>query len=149
MVALVVMEIGLITPPVGMNVYVINGVARDIPMGTIFRGVAPFLVSDILRVLVLGFSPASLWSRFGWSAEHDLRQRMKGRAVKPLAPFSDRLAACCRRLPCGAVLGDQRDGIVVELLAVGAARGNLLDPLGGHRLGGLLRTRTYSSAGME
>jgi TRAP-type C4-dicarboxylate transport system permease large subunit len=65
MVALVVMEIGLITPPVGMNVYIINGVARDIPMGTIFRGVAPFLVSDILRVLVLVLFPSislvALW----------------------------------------------------------------------------------------
>jgi C4-dicarboxylate transporter DctM subunit len=64
-IALVVMEIGLITPPVGMNVYIINGVARDIPMGTIFRGVAPFLVSDILRVLVLVLFPSislvALW----------------------------------------------------------------------------------------
>lgn len=65
MVALVVMEIGLITPPVGMNVYIINGVARDIPIGTIFRGVAPFLVSDILRVLLLVLFPSislvALW----------------------------------------------------------------------------------------
>ncbi|MCK9259629.1 MAG: TRAP transporter large permease [Azoarcus sp.] len=58
MVALVVMEIGLITPPVGMNVYIINGIAKDIPMATIFRGVMPFLASDILRIFLLVFFPS-------------------------------------------------------------------------------------------
>jgi len=58
MVALVVMEIGLITPPVGMNVYIINGVAKDIPMATIFRGVMPFLASDIVRIFLLVFFPS-------------------------------------------------------------------------------------------
>ncbi|AWI75062.1 C4-dicarboxylate ABC transporter permease [Parazoarcus communis] len=57
MVALVVMEIGLITPPVGMNVYIINGIAKDIPMATIFRGVMPFLASDIVRISLLVFFP--------------------------------------------------------------------------------------------
>lgn len=57
MVALVVMEIGLITPPVGMNVYIINSMARDIPMATIFRGVTPFLVSDVLRIGLLVLFP--------------------------------------------------------------------------------------------
>jgi len=57
MVALVVMEIGLITPPVGMNVYIISGVAKDIPMATIFRGVLPFLASDIVRIVLLVLFP--------------------------------------------------------------------------------------------
>lgn len=57
MVALVVMEIGLITPPVGMNVYIINGIAKDIPMATIFRGVLPFLASDIVRIVLLVMVP--------------------------------------------------------------------------------------------
>lgn len=57
MVALVVMEIGLITPPVGMNVYIISGVAKDIPMSTMFRGVMPFLMSDLMRILLLVFVP--------------------------------------------------------------------------------------------
>ena len=57
MVALVVMEIGLITPPVGMNVYIISGVAKDIPMATMFRGVMPFLASDLLRIVLLVFVP--------------------------------------------------------------------------------------------
>jgi tripartite ATP-independent transporter DctM subunit len=66
MVALVVMEVGLITPPVGMNVYIIAGVAKDIPMATIFRGVLPFLASDILRIVLLVFFPSislvALWA---------------------------------------------------------------------------------------
>ncbi len=60
--ALMVVEIGLITPPVGMNVYIITAIARDIPMGRAFRGVAPFLVSDAVRVLLLVLFPSlSLW----------------------------------------------------------------------------------------
>jgi tripartite ATP-independent transporter DctM subunit len=62
MVALVVMEVGLITPPVGMNVYIINSLARDVPMAETFHGVVPFLISDAIRVVLLVFFPAlSLW----------------------------------------------------------------------------------------
>ncbi|OGO20112.1 MAG: C4-dicarboxylate ABC transporter permease [Chloroflexi bacterium RBG_16_50_9] len=46
-------EIGLITPPVGLNVYVIQGVAKDVPMQTIFQGIIPFLVADICEVALL------------------------------------------------------------------------------------------------
>ncbi|HEX6944758.1 MAG TPA: TRAP transporter large permease, partial [Casimicrobiaceae bacterium] len=60
--ALMVVEIGLITPPVGMNVYIINSLARDVPMAETFKGVIPFLVSDAIRVVLLVFFPAlSLW----------------------------------------------------------------------------------------
>jgi C4-dicarboxylate transporter, DctM subunit len=52
-----VTEIGLITPPVGMNVYVIKGVARDVPLVTIFRGVMPFLLADVFSVVLLLFIP--------------------------------------------------------------------------------------------
>jgi len=48
-----VCEIGLITPPVGVNVYVIKGIAKDVPMGTIFRGILPFLIADICHVTLL------------------------------------------------------------------------------------------------
>jgi C4-dicarboxylate transporter, DctM subunit len=59
---LMVVEIGLIAPPVGLNVYVVNGMARDVPMSETYRGVVPFLISDALRVLLLLFFPAvSLW----------------------------------------------------------------------------------------
>jgi tripartite ATP-independent transporter DctM subunit len=46
-------EIGLLTPPVGLNVFVIKGVAPDVPIGTIFRGIVPFLIADICHVAVL------------------------------------------------------------------------------------------------
>ena len=52
---------GLLAPPVGLNVYVVNGLARDVPIGESYRGVLPFLVSDTLRtVLLLLFPPISL-----------------------------------------------------------------------------------------
>jgi tripartite ATP-independent transporter DctM subunit len=52
------MEIGFLTPPVGMNVYVIHGIARDIPLATIFRGVLPFLAADFLHLAMLMAFPA-------------------------------------------------------------------------------------------
>jgi hypothetical protein len=59
---LMVVEIGLIAPPVGLNVYVINGLAKDVPMAESYRGVVPFLISDALRTaLLLAFPPISLW----------------------------------------------------------------------------------------
>jgi len=48
-----VTEIGLITPPVGLNVYIIRGVARDVPVQTIFRGIIPFLIADVCHVALL------------------------------------------------------------------------------------------------
>ena len=56
------MEVGLITPPVGMNVFVINGIAKDVPMSDTFKGVMPFVVSDLIRIiLLLAFPSISLW----------------------------------------------------------------------------------------
>jgi C4-dicarboxylate transporter DctM subunit len=53
---------GLLAPPVGLNVYVVNGMAKDIPISESYHGVMPFLVSDTLRTLLLLFFPAiSLW----------------------------------------------------------------------------------------
>ena len=55
-------EIALISPPVGMNVYVLAGVAPDIPLMKIFRGTAPFVMADILHVALLLMVPALvLW----------------------------------------------------------------------------------------
>lgn len=56
-VVVVVTEISLITPPVGMNVFVLRGVLPDVGTGTIFRGVTPFWVADIFRLLVLVLIP--------------------------------------------------------------------------------------------
>lgn len=58
----VVVEIGLITPPIGVNLFVIRSVTPDMPMGTIVRGVVPFIVADLTRVLLIAAVPAlSLW----------------------------------------------------------------------------------------
>lgn len=52
-----VFEMASITPPVGMNVYVLQGVARDIPMNTIFKGIYPFLAADVLHLALLVVFP--------------------------------------------------------------------------------------------
>jgi tripartite ATP-independent transporter DctM subunit len=53
---------GLLAPPVGLNVYVVNGMAKDVPIAESYRGVMPFLASDVIRTLLLLFFPAiSLW----------------------------------------------------------------------------------------
>jgi tripartite ATP-independent transporter DctM subunit len=52
------MEIGFVHPPIGMNLFVIHGIARDVPVGRIFRGVLPFLAADLLHLLLLIFVPA-------------------------------------------------------------------------------------------
>jgi tripartite ATP-independent transporter DctM subunit len=53
---------GMICPPVGMNVFVINSIARDVPLGKIYRGVMPFIAVDVLRLVILcAFPGISLW----------------------------------------------------------------------------------------
>jgi tripartite ATP-independent transporter DctM subunit len=52
-----IFEIAQITPPVGMNVFVIRGVARDIPMGTIYKGIIPFFISDMCHLALLIMFP--------------------------------------------------------------------------------------------
>ena len=56
--ALMVVEIGLVHPPVGMNIYIINRIAKDVPVMETFKGVLPFLASDLVRILLLVFFPA-------------------------------------------------------------------------------------------
>lgn len=53
-----VVEIGMISPPVGMNVFVLRSVLPDIPTRTIFRGVLPFVAIDLVRLGVLILFPA-------------------------------------------------------------------------------------------
>ena len=60
--ALIVVELGLITPPVGMNVFVISALAKDVPMSETFKGVIPFFCAELVRVVLLFSFPAiSLW----------------------------------------------------------------------------------------
>ena len=59
---LTVVEIGLITPPIGLNVYIINSLAEGVRLGESFRGIVPFLLSDCVRVALLLALPATcLW----------------------------------------------------------------------------------------
>ncbi len=57
-VCVLMMEAGLMTPPVGLNVYTLAGIAKDVPMGVIFRGATPFLLSIIATCIIL-----TLWPR--------------------------------------------------------------------------------------
>lgn len=57
-----VVEIGMISPPVGMNIFVLRSVLPDVPTGTIWRGVMPFLIADLFRLAVLiAFPIITLW----------------------------------------------------------------------------------------
>jgi C4-dicarboxylate transporter, DctM subunit len=59
---LIVVGIGLTAPPIGLNVFVISAIARDVPITQTYRGVIPFLVSDIVRLaLCVAFPALSLW----------------------------------------------------------------------------------------
>jgi TRAP-type C4-dicarboxylate transport system permease large subunit len=53
---------GLLAPPVGLNVYVVNSMAKDLPIAESYKGVMPFLISDVIRTtLLLLFPSISLW----------------------------------------------------------------------------------------
>jgi len=52
------MEIGFVHPPIGMNLFVIHGIAQDVPIGRIFKGVMPFLAADFVHLLLLIYVPA-------------------------------------------------------------------------------------------
>ncbi len=61
-VIVLITQIGVITPPVGANVYVVSGVARDVPLEVIFKGVFPFVLAMILGTLLLvPFPQVALW----------------------------------------------------------------------------------------
>ncbi|MFH1488347.1 MAG: TRAP transporter large permease [Pseudomonadota bacterium] len=61
-VNVVITEIGMITPPIGLNVFILHGVAPDLPLSTIFRGIVPFLIADIGRLILLVVFPVLiLW----------------------------------------------------------------------------------------
>jgi len=58
----VVVEIGLISPPVGMNLFVVRSLLPQVSTATIFRGVTPFVIADVIRLGILVAFPAiSLW----------------------------------------------------------------------------------------
>ena len=57
-IVLIVVEVGLITPPVGMNLFVINALDRTTPLAATYRGVFPFVMTDLVRVAILTMFPA-------------------------------------------------------------------------------------------
>ena len=52
-IVVMTVTLGLICPPVGMNVFVIDSIARDVSLGAIYRGVGPFIAADIVRLAIL------------------------------------------------------------------------------------------------
>ena len=57
-----VIEIGLITPPIGINVFVMHGMAKEVSLPTIFAGIVPFFVADVARLLIVVLFPVlALW----------------------------------------------------------------------------------------
>lgn len=61
-------EIGFIHPPMGMNLYVIQGIAPDVTLGRIFKGVLPFLAADFVHLVLLILVPALALALPGWLA---------------------------------------------------------------------------------
>lgn len=55
-------EIGLITPPVGLNLFVINSLSKDVPINATYKGVLPFIIVDLFRLgLLVAFPGIALW----------------------------------------------------------------------------------------
>lgn len=68
-VMVMAMEIGMITPPIGINVFVLKNAADDLSLGQIYRGVTPFLIADVARLAILVMVPSlALWlpEQLGW-----------------------------------------------------------------------------------
>jgi len=58
----IVIEIGMIAPPIGLNVFVVQSLARDVPMKTVYRGILPFFYALLLTLaLLLAFPPLTMW----------------------------------------------------------------------------------------
>jgi len=63
------MEIGFIHPPIGMNLYVIQRIAKDVPLSRIFKGVLPFLAADLMHVLMIILFPALVLALPHWMGQ--------------------------------------------------------------------------------
>jgi TRAP-type C4-dicarboxylate transport system permease large subunit len=63
---LMTVGIGMTAPPVGLNVYVVNNIARDVPMRDTYRGVMPFLAWDLVRLTLMLFFPALTLGLMSW-----------------------------------------------------------------------------------
>jgi len=52
-IVVMVVTLGMVMPPIGINVFVINSIAKDVKIETIYRGVMPFIVTDLIRLAIL------------------------------------------------------------------------------------------------
>ena len=65
---LVVVGIGLTAPPIGLNVFVVSAIARDVPITTTYRGVLPFILADVIRLMLCVAFPALSLALVRWLA---------------------------------------------------------------------------------
>jgi len=57
-----VQEIGLMTPPIGLNVFIVGGVLKEVPLQTIFKGIVPFVLAALVAiVIIIAFPPLATW----------------------------------------------------------------------------------------
>ena len=117
---LILIEVGQITPPIGLNVYVINSMAKDVPMTDTFRGIVPFFLSDLVRIAIIILVPATTTWLAGselkvWQAKSDhggpaaKRHRRGRRYRRPVRrQCADRAGPQGARLRAGARTGRSR-----------------------------------------
>ena len=61
-IMLIVVEVGMIHPPLGLNVFVLKSITPDVPLWTIYKGVLPFCVADLIKLVLMVLIPAiTLW----------------------------------------------------------------------------------------
>jgi C4-dicarboxylate transporter DctM subunit len=65
---LIVVGIGLTAPPIGLNVFVVSAIARDVPITKTYRGVLPFIVADVIRLVLCVAFPAISLALVRWLA---------------------------------------------------------------------------------
>jgi TRAP-type C4-dicarboxylate transport system permease large subunit len=59
---MIVVEVGMIHPPLGLNVFVLKGITPDVPIWTIYKGVMPFCAADLIKLILMVLFPAiTLW----------------------------------------------------------------------------------------
>jgi C4-dicarboxylate transporter DctM subunit len=52
------MQMAMLSPPVGLPLFIVKGIAKDVPMVTIYKGVIPFIIADAVHVILIVFVPA-------------------------------------------------------------------------------------------
>ncbi|MBN2449593.1 MAG: TRAP transporter large permease [Lentisphaeria bacterium] len=130
----VITQMGVISPPVGVNVYVVSGIERDVPLQTVFRGALPFLGALVVSAgLLIAFPAIALFlPEHGPRALRFLAAVALGIAFQSLAiAIAGRLSGS--RLPAGR--STAAAVATTALLVMGAATGSAVQPFGGVWIG--------------